>query len=273
MASESNKNYKTRLENVEAKSNPTVSKAQTNNPPTPKTNSRRSSRGWGNTFQPGEHGLLVRKTADSNRKPKDAIQELHRSLTDRFDPNRVDVVSLLHIEMLITDYWRMSKGLEYEQKSMAEGYAFYQNYMDCMTRYVGAARRNLDKSLQMLRQIEKENEEAAALEAGWETTEARATAADSSPELEPNATRKSDQPEQVASTTSPSAACIQEQPATDGAAAETGAQTSNQQERAPQVQPSTAVPLPPKDHASTQETEPAANSAGEIPAADLPTAA
>lgn len=264
MASENNNvNNKTPLENVEAKSNPTVSNPQTNNPQTPKKNSRRSRRDWGNTFHPGKHGLLVRKTADSNRKPKDAIQELYGSLTDRFDPNHVDVVGLLLIEMMIVDYWRISKGLEYEQKAMDEGYAFYKDYMDCMTRYVGAARRNLDKSLQVLRQIEKENEEAAWLEADSETTEAVASAADSSPESEPNATTNSNQPAHGTSTTSASAASSEQQPATEAAAENPKARTSEQQEGSPQAQPSRAVPT---DDTTAEQTGPA-ESAADPPAA------
>lgn len=70
MASENNNNHKTPLENVEAKSNSTVSKPQTNNPQTPKKNSRRSRRDWrlmdSRACNPSEGKTLPNTACDIN---------------------------------------------------------------------------------------------------------------------------------------------------------------------------------------------------------------
>lgn len=109
MASQNNNDKKTAPENVAAKSDSTLSKTQANNPQPKSKTVRRSRRDWENSFRPGKHGLLVRNIVDSTRKPVDAVQELYRSLTHRFDPDMTDVVGMLLVELTIVDYWRMSK--------------------------------------------------------------------------------------------------------------------------------------------------------------------
>jgi hypothetical protein len=88
---------------------------------------------------------------------------LFRSLDRRFDRN--DVVNQLLVELTVVDYWRISQGLMEEVRSLTQGLGFHpQGTIPVATRYVAAARRNIDRSLRMMLQLEKEAAAAEALE-------------------------------------------------------------------------------------------------------------
>jgi hypothetical protein len=167
-------------ENVEQRPDSTVSQRKTNNKQNTEKNSRRPRRELNNTFQPGTDGLLGRLIGLCKGKPVPAIQELYRSLVRRFDGR--DVVNQLLADLLVTDYWRLSNGIEQELRLLEPGCdRFYpQGSMPVLTRYVATARRNLDKSLQMMLQLQKETEAAEASEVETEETETEPQAADPS---------------------------------------------------------------------------------------------
>jgi len=283
MASQKNSDNKTALENVAATSDATVSRTQPKNPQPKSNTSRRSRRDWENSFKPGQHGLLVRNTVNSARKPVDAIQELYRSLIYRFDPDTTDVVGMLLVELTVVDYWRMSKALEYEQDSMVR-HCVLSN-MNTLTRYAAAARRNFDKSLQMLLQIEKENGEAAAFALDSGASEAPGSVTNSSQPSEASATVKLDPSAHL--TTSTDASSAEQhgaQPPAEHTSApeEPQAQSSNQQESGAPAPPPAAMTVPPTNATSAKPTtlaeSPAAEAemqttAGETPATDFPEAA
>jgi hypothetical protein len=152
MASE-NDRKKPAAENVEQQSGSAGSARKT-----PKAAARRPSRKAFNTFQPVTVGLLLQRIGyDEKGKPIPGIHRLFNSLTALFDSD--DPVTLLLIEMLVTDYARMAKGLREEQLSR-----YGDSYLSMVIRYVNSSRRNLDSSLKMLRELAAERAEEEIFE-------------------------------------------------------------------------------------------------------------
>jgi hypothetical protein len=96
--------------------------------------------------------------APDGRLVDDGLQRLFESLRDRYC--RGDVVDELLVELAVTDYWRLQKGLEYEVKYLTpQGGEFHpQGGMSTLVRYMTANRRAFDKSLQMLVQMREQKE-------------------------------------------------------------------------------------------------------------------
>jgi len=182
--------------NVEQESSSTVSEHKTNTTENPKKNSPRRRRRW-NSFAPNEHGLLVTKVADLDGKCIPAIENLCASLIYRFDPGQNDPVSQLLVELVVADYWRMSQVVRYEKLRSGGGpdLIFCGYGISEAMKYLSLTRRNLDKGLETLLQLEKEAEAARELEASLDLGEAQAAAAaaPSQPES-PSPPAQSDEP-------------------------------------------------------------------------------
>jgi hypothetical protein len=160
-------------ENVEQQPASTVPEHKTKiEQPGIKSSRRRRRRA--STYFPGTEGCLVPKICEN-----EGIESLFRNLVKRFDSD--DVVNQLLVELTVADYWRISQGLKEEVRSLTKGWGFHpQGSIPVATKYVAAARRNLDKSLQMMLQMEKEVEAVEALETESAGVETHASAADSS---------------------------------------------------------------------------------------------
>jgi len=115
------------------------------------------------SFNALKHGLQAKKVmfAPDGKLLDEGLLRLFESLRDRYSTG--EVVDELLIELAITDYWRLQKGLEYELKYLTPtGGAFHpQGGMPTLVRYMTANRRAFDKTLQMLKQLPV-NEEAKA---------------------------------------------------------------------------------------------------------------
>ena len=175
-------------ENVEQQPASTVPERNTKITQTPNQNSRRRPR-RSSTYLPGIEGCLVPQICKD-----EGIKSLFRNLVRRFDSD--DVVNLLLVELSVVNYWRISQGLKQEVRSLERGMGFDpQGTIPVVTRYVAAAQRSLDKSLQMLLQMQKEVESAEALETESAGAEIDGSAADSStPSLPAPAPMNSDEP-------------------------------------------------------------------------------
>jgi len=122
----------------------------------------------------------------------ETINKLFQSLQRRFDKG--DVVAALYIDLLLTDYWRLSEATKFEKKLFDHpSYLFDpQSSFPTLTRYVGSTRRNLDSALKMLRELEKDAAEAAAFDAEFVQAEPESSNS-SSPQTSP-AAEKSEKP-------------------------------------------------------------------------------
>ena len=160
--------------NVEQEPASTVPERNAKITQTRNTSSRRRTR-RPSTYLPGTEGCLVPRICEH-----EGIKSLFRNLVHRFDSD--DVVNMLLVELTVADYWRIAQGLKQEVRSLTEGReGFYpQGTIPVVTRYVATARRNLDKSLQMMLQMQKEVEAAEALETETAGAETHGSAADSS---------------------------------------------------------------------------------------------
>jgi hypothetical protein len=227
---------KTVPENVEDKPASAVSEHTTNHPQTPNKSKQPARRKAKSTFQPGFHGRLLQFVMYEKAKPIEGLKNLFVSLADRFDLD--DVVNALLIELAVTDYWRLSQVVQFEASRNPLG-AYPQ-----LTQYMTASRRGLDKSLEMLLQMDKEAAEAGAFAAEAETEDSAKDAASPS---QPASTPAESDEQSTPAASSPSA---------DEAAAD---------EPHPTAAESTAAE-------GAAET-PAVKAAGENPAADLPAAA
>lgn len=239
-------------ENVEQETISTVSEHKTKTTDNPKKNRRRQRR-WQNSFDSGKLGLLLTQVAFQNDNQIQAIDKLHASLANRFDPGQEDVVAQLLIELTATDYWRMSQVGRYEKwhTSANDPTLLFCGFgVDQALKYHSLVRRNLEKSLQALLQFEKEGEAAGEFEADLDPTESQPGAAASSSQPEsPSTPAQSDEP---VKTVPPSTGEAQ-QPGADttapgGEAESTGAAVAPQQSGA-------AVPAPasPLDEASAEQ--------------------
>ena len=160
-------------ENVEQPTASTVPERNAKITQTPNKSSRRRTR-RPSTYFPGTEGCLVPKICG-----EEGIKSLFRNLVDRFDSG--DVVNQLLVELSVVNYWRISQGLKQEAWALERGMGFDpQGTIPVVTRYVAAAQRSLDKSLQMLLKMQKEVEAAEALETEWARAETHGSAADSS---------------------------------------------------------------------------------------------
>ena len=146
------------------------------------TNTKKSGNGAGskrpkpnNTFFPGKHGLMITRIGYLDGQPVPAIHELYGSLTRRYGLE--DPVNALMIELAVVDYWRLGQGHLAEKNDIDGGrYVFERSgWMPTIIRYNTAARRNLEKSLQML---QKSAEQAEAFETGTEEQDAAGSAGD-----------------------------------------------------------------------------------------------
>ncbi len=102
-----------------------------------------------------KHGLQAKKVmfAGDGKLLDEGLQCLFESLHDRYSSG--EVVDELLVELAITDYWRLQKGLEYEIKYLTPGGGEFhpQGGMLTLVRYMTANRRAFDQSLQMLKQL------------------------------------------------------------------------------------------------------------------------
>ncbi len=119
------------------------------------------------SFNAIKHRLQAKKVmfAPDGKLLNEGLQRLFETLHDRYSTG--EVADELLIELAITDYWRLQKGLEYELKDLTpRGDQFYpRGCMPTLLRYMTANRRAFDKSLQMLRQLPADsNDEGAKAE-------------------------------------------------------------------------------------------------------------
>ena len=164
-------------ENVEQPPASTVPERNTKITQTPNQNSRRRPR-RSSTYLPGTEGCLLPKICGD-----EGIKSLFRNLVDRFDSD--DVVNQLLVELTVADYWRIAQALKQEIPSLIREGFYAQGTIPVVMRYVAAARRGIDKSLQMMLQMEKEVEAAEALETESAGAETDGSAADSSTPSQP----------------------------------------------------------------------------------------
>lgn len=149
-------------ENVEEKPASAVSEHKTNHPQPLRKSKQPARRKAKSTFQPDLHGRLLQFVMyDEKAQPIEGLKNLFVSLAKRFDFD--DVVNALLIELTVTDYWRLSQVVQYEASRNPLG-AYPQ-----LTQYMTASRRGLDKSLEMLLQLDKEAVEAGAFATEAET--------------------------------------------------------------------------------------------------------
>jgi hypothetical protein len=177
-------------ENVEPQSGSTVSARTANQQnTTTHTNSRRPARRKvGSRFLPCSKGCLFPYILgeEAGRKDYDDLNDLYRSLADRFNPG--DVINGILVELFMADYWRTSRGLRHEMRCMPyDGYL--ASGLNSMAQYTNAARRNLDRSLKML--IEKESADAEYLENEDEEAETAASVDSVQSEQQANAATES----------------------------------------------------------------------------------
>jgi hypothetical protein len=107
------------------------------------------------SFNALKHGLQAKRVmfAADGKLLDEGLQRLFESLHDRYSTG--EVVDELLVELAITDYWRLQKGLEYELKYLTPGGGEFhpQGGMPSLVRYMTANRRAFDKTLQMLGQL------------------------------------------------------------------------------------------------------------------------
>lgn len=107
------------------------------------------------SFNALKHGLQANKVmfGADGKLLDEGLQCLFESLHDRYSSG--EVVDELLVELAITDYWRLQKGLEYEIKYLTPGGGEFhpQGGMPTLVRYMTANRRGFDQSLQMLKQL------------------------------------------------------------------------------------------------------------------------
>ncbi len=254
MASEYDRNQPA-PENVEQEPASTVSEHQTQHKQNPNKSKPPARRKAASTFYPGAHGRLLPLVAgDGKGNADEGLKNLYTSLADRFDSD--DVVNALLIELAVTDYWRQSKAVQYELNNLrSDGWGFHpKGELPPLTRYLTTSRRNLDKSLQMLLQMEKQAAEAEASEPETEEAGTRAVAGDASspsqPETTPAKTEEAVLP--AASATFANEAAASEPPAT---VVQGGEAEPNQKASEPEELPSTASPVPPTDEAGTKPAD------------------
>jgi hypothetical protein len=266
-------------ENVEKKPASTGSARKTNNQPKAKTRSRVPRREWDNSYFPGMQGSLTSQIADEpDGTPDKAINQLHKSLIHRFDMD--DIVGGLMVDLLIADFWRLREAiiLENQLKKEQRWWLYRQSgSLAPVMRYVSLSRRNLDQSLKMLGELEKEAAEAEA----FEVEEGGIEMADSPSSQASAAPAKSDEPApQAEPETSSSEVSGSEQPApaTAEPRGEGEPNTNNNAAVEPVFVPS--APLSPIEndgaHSVTAAATPAEDTAenlGGAPDADVPKAA
>ena len=131
-----------------------VSERTTNNVKTAET---KTADGTGperpkNSFFPGKHGLMIMSIGHRDGKPVPAIHKLYASLAERFGLR--DPVAAVMIELAVVDYWRLGQGQLAEKRLIDQGrYVFEpKGTMPTIIRYNAVARRNLEKSLQLLQE-------------------------------------------------------------------------------------------------------------------------
>ena len=235
-------------ENVEEKTTSTGSAARkTNNTSkTPKkVRSRVPRRQWKNSFFSSVSGSLTRQIAfEPDGKVNKAIETLYDSLQRRFDAN--DVVAALSIDLLLTDFWRLSEATKYEKKLFDDrSYLFDpQSAFPTLTRYIGSTRRNLDSALKMLRELEKDAAEAAAFEAEFEEAEPESSNS-SSPETSAAAAEKSEEPASQVEPPPSADGTPSSAPPTDDAAAQGGEEQPEANDNVPEA--AASAPAPPAD--------------------------
>ena len=114
-----------------------------------------------NSFQPGSDGLLLRLIAyDAKGQIIPGIRHLFNSLIHHFDSN--DPLTLLATEMAVADYARLARGLKSVTKHELSDW--YPAYLTVISRNVDSSRRNLNNSLNLLRELEAERAEQQVFE-------------------------------------------------------------------------------------------------------------
>jgi hypothetical protein len=128
-------------------------KARANRENAKKSTGPKTARGKRNSsFNAIKHGLLTKKVlfAPDGKLANEDLRRLMEDLRDGYGCG--DVASELFAELAAVDYWRLAKGLEYEQKYLSpQGGEFHpQGGMPTLVRYMTASRRNLESSLPKL---------------------------------------------------------------------------------------------------------------------------
>jgi hypothetical protein len=114
------------------------------------------------SFNALKHGLLAKKimfTSDGKLASED-LQRVFENLREGYGCG--DVARELLVELAVTDYWRLQKGLEYEFSFLGPGGGGFlpEHGLPILLRYQIANRRAFDKSLQMLMEMRMEKEPA-----------------------------------------------------------------------------------------------------------------
>jgi hypothetical protein len=265
-------------ENVEEKTTSTGSAHKTNNTSkTPKKARSRVPRGqWNNSFSSSLGGALAPViVGERNSNMSETINKLFQSLQRRFDKG--DVVAALYIDLLLTDYWRLSEATKFEKKLFDHpSYLFDpQSAFPTLTRYIGSTRRNLDSALKMLRELEKDAAEAAAFDAEFVQAEPESSNS-ASPQTSPAAEKSEEPAEQGEPAPSVNETASPAQPAAD-AAAQSGEKQPTANDNAPETPTSAAAPhaetgAPPTAPAPSKPAE-AVDAAAGTTEGDVPKAA
>jgi len=161
-----------------------VSERTTNNVKTAETKTAdgKGSERSKNSFFPGNHGLMIMSISHRDGKPVPAIHKLYASLAERFGLD--DPVAAVMIELAVVDYWRLGQGQLAEKRLIDQGrYVFEpKGTMPTIIRYNAVARRNLEKSLQLLQENVAEAEAlSVASEEEPEASSANGLSAQSDP--------------------------------------------------------------------------------------------
>jgi hypothetical protein len=248
-------------ENVEHPSATTASKRTTETESDTPEGPARKRRKTASTFSPGLHGQLLPLICDDGKdNVSEGIKKLYVSLMQSFDYH--NVVNALLIELALADYWRLSKGLDFEREMLSSSQRAYvfdrRGDMPVITRYVTVSRRNLDRSLQMLLQIDKESEEAGAFPSETEepAPQASATPANEAPAAESPAPVVQSGEANAGNTDN-----VPDAPSSAGASVPLTSEAG--------ADPMPLASMPTEGAAET----PAGEAAGEKPEADLPAAA
>jgi hypothetical protein len=234
----------------------TVSENNSTKKQNAKADSRRPRREWSNSFRPHEHGLMIGKVASRNGRRVEAINELYKSLVARCCPDLADPISLLFAELAGIDYWRLSQAVEFENNLFHErrGCPFQSYDVPNLMRYIAITRRNLEKNIEILLQLQKEAEDAGGFEFPEEAVQPQSSDGGSSSASQSNPALDKAQGSA--------------QPATDSAAVPS---TGSAVDASSAAQDSASSDS--EAHGAADASVPEAANAGEKPTTELPTAA
>src|SRR5579872_1664300 len=103
-----------------------------------------------NSFVPGQHGLMITMIGHRDGKPNQAIQKLYASLVTEFGIEHP--LNAVMIELAVVDYWRLGQGHLAEKRLIDSNKFVFEpkHVMPTIIRYNATARRNLEKSLELL---------------------------------------------------------------------------------------------------------------------------